>query len=136
MKLENLTLDYQCFQRKILIRRGKCKKLINRSLKYIELGDQKWELSYPVRIIEHNTKKKDSSSFLARTQPMKSHGFFVYYSHSNLIFLPIKLFSSPCLPHSLLLLQTPNCNSLLIPNKPIFAREITGSLFVSGQQYS
>ena len=30
-------------------------------------------------------------------------------------------------------LQTPNCNSLLIPNKPILAGEISGSLFVSGQ---
>lgn len=32
-------------------------------------------------------------------------------------------------------LQTLNCNSLLIPNKPIFAREITGSLFVLGQHF-
>ena len=30
-------------------------------------------------------------------------------------------------------LQTLNCSSLLIPNKPIFAGEIYGSLFVSGQ---
>ena len=33
-------------------------------------------------------------------------------------------------------LQTPNCNSLLIPNKPIFAGETSGSLFISGQQSS
>ena len=32
---------------------------------------------------------------------------------------------------SSLWLQTPSCNSLPIPNKPIFAREISGSLFVS-----
>ena len=32
LKLENLTLDQQCFQRKILIKREKCKKLINRNL--------------------------------------------------------------------------------------------------------
>ena len=31
------------------------------------------------------------------------------------------------------LLQTSNCYSLLIPNKRIFAGEITGSLFVLGQ---
>ena len=31
-------------------------------------------------------------------------------------------------------LQTLNCNFLLILNKPIFAEEISGSLFVSGQQ--
>ena len=32
-------------------------------------------------------------------------------------------------------LQTLNCNSLLIPNKPIFAGEITGSQFVLGQPF-
>ena len=31
-------------------------------------------------------------------------------------------------------LQTPNCNSLLIPNKPIFAGEVSGNLFDLGQQ--
>jgi len=29
-------------------------------------------------------------------------------------------------------LQSQNCNSLLIPNKLIFAREISGTLFVLG----
>ena len=39
------------------------------------------------------------------------------------------------LAHGLPWFQTPNCNSLPIPNKPIFAGEITGSLFVLGQHF-
>ena len=31
-------------------------------------------------------------------------------------------------------LQTQNCNSLLIPNKPVFTGEIPGRLFALGQQ--
>ena len=31
-------------------------------------------------------------------------------------------------------LQTLNCSSLLIPNKPIFVEEISGHLFVSSQR--
>ena len=33
-------------------------------------------------------------------------------------------------------LQTLNCSSLLIPNKPIFAGEISGNIFISGQYFS
>ena len=37
------------------------------------------------------------------------------------------------LAHGFPWLQTPICNSVLIPNKPVFDGEISGSLFVSGQ---
>ena len=68
---------------------------------------------------------------------MKSREPFVYYSPPNFLFPSLKEFSiyfcggfacgSPCL-------QTLNCNYVLIWNKPISAEEITGSLFVLGQQ--
>ena len=40
-------------------------------------------------------KRKDSYSFLARNQTMKSHGLFVYYSLPNFLFSCIKIFSFP-----------------------------------------
>ena len=62
----------------------------------------------------------------------------VYYSSPKFLFLSIKVFSFPCcigkFTCDLLWLQIPKCNSLLILNKPIFAGEITVSLFVSGHQ--
>ena len=88
-------------------------------------------------ITEPNRKKKDSISFLARTQPMKSHGIFVYQSLPNLLFISVKALSFPCyagFAYGLSWLQTLNCNSLLTPNKTVFAGEISGSLFVSSQQ--
>ena len=112
-----------------------CKKLINRNLSWIELGDQKGELSQSVTIAEPNRKKKNFFSG-NWTQPMKSHGFFVYCSPPNFLFLSVKgLF--PCLwglARGSPRLQTLKCNSLLILNKLIFAGEISGSLFVSDQQ--
>ena len=47
------------------------------------MRNQKEKLSCPVTIAEFNRKKKDSSSYLARTQPMKRHGFFVYFLGSS-----------------------------------------------------
>lgn len=41
-------------------------------------------------------KKKDPSSVLARSQPMKSHGSFVYSSCPSCLFLSMKAFSFPC----------------------------------------
>ena len=72
------------------------KKLIDGNLNLIELGAQKGELSCPEMIAEPNRKKKDSPSFLVRTQPMKSHGLFVHYCPPNLLFPSIKGFSFPC----------------------------------------
>ena len=71
--------------------------------------------------------------FLARTQPMKSLGLFVYPPSHNFLFLPIKaFFFAPT--HGLPWLQIRNCNPLIILNKLIFAKEITGGLFVIGHQ--
>ena len=103
------------------------------------MGPQKEELSLSVTTIQPKRKKKNSSLFLARTQPMKSHRLLVYCSPPDFLLLSIKEFSSPGCPRTctcLPWLQTLNFNSLLIPNKPIFAGEIAGSLFVLGQHYS
>lgn len=71
LKPENLTLDMQCYQIKILIKRGKYKTLVNRnSIK--KSGDENRHLIHPMTTVE-NYRKKKVSSFLARTQPMKSH---------------------------------------------------------------
>ena len=59
------------------------------------MGDQKRELSCPVAIAKPSRKKKYSSYILARTQPMKSHGFFVYYTRPT-SFSFMKGFSFPC----------------------------------------
>ena len=67
---------------------------------------------------------------------MKIHGLFFSYSLPNFLFSSITAFSFPCLwglVHDYPRLQTPNCNSLLILNQPIFDGEISGSLFVLGQ---
>lgn len=52
------------------------------------------ELSCSVKIAEPYRKKKDSSSFLTRTQPTKSHGL-VYYSPPNFLFSSMKVLSFP-----------------------------------------
>ena len=84
-----------------------------------------------------NRKRKYSFSFLARIQPVKRHGLFVEQP-SQLPFPCYKsaLHLSPFgdLHMGSLWLQSLNYNSLLIPNKLIFAGEISGSLFVSGQE--
>ena len=68
---------------------------------------------------------------------MKSHELIVYYNPPN--FLSYLQKQSPSLAVREIgggspWLQTLNCNSLQIPNKSIIAGEISGSLFVSGQQ--
>ena len=59
----------------------------------------------------------------------------VYCSPPNFLFPSVKAFSLPCPSRTCTWLADSDCSSLLIPNKPIFAGEILGSLFVSGQQY-
>ena len=59
------------------------------------MGDQKGELSQTAMIAEPNRKKKDSSSFLERTQPMKSHGLLVHYKPFQ---VPFPLYKSVLLP--------------------------------------
>ena len=58
-----------------------------------------------------------------------SHGLFAYCNPPNSLFPSIKISSScvgicTCSPW----LETLNCNSLLVPNKSMFAGEIAGSL--------
>ena len=96
------------------------------------------ELSHPVTTAESNRKKKVFPYFLARSQPMKSHGLLIYCSSLNFFILPIKSFSFPCHAGTwmwLTMFSDLKCNSLLISNKPTFAEEISGSLFVSGQHF-
>ena len=67
---------------------------------------------------------------------MKSHRFLVYYSPPNFFSSSIKEFSFPCYVGTctwLTMAADPSCNSLLILNKPIFAGELSGSLFILGQ---
>ena len=88
-------------------------------------------------LAEPNRKKKDDSSFSARTQPMKSPAPFLYCSPSNFPFLSVKEFSYPCCVGTSMCsscLQTLSCKSLLIPNKLVFAEEISGGPFISGPQ--
>ena len=112
----------------------KLKKKIQEPQK-IQLGGQKGELSCPLKI-EPNRKRKASSSFLTRTQPMKRFRLFVDCVsqlpcplHKTVLFL-----SCPCCIGTCRLgspwWPTPSCNSLLILNKLIFAGEIAGSLFL------
>ena len=75
------------------------------------------------------TERKTSTSFLTRTQPMKSHGLMFTIGLPNSFFPLYKSFLLHfCwgLAHSLPWAQT---DSVLILNKPIFVGEITGSLF-------
>lgn len=50
-----------------------------------------------VAIAKPNRKKKDSSPFLQRMQPVKSHGLFAYQSPLKVCFLSMKEFSCPWL---------------------------------------
>lgn len=66
-----------CFQRKILNKMRKCKKLIKKNPQIIRLG--RWEEKALMLCKDSRAQQeKDSSSFLARTQPLKSHWLFVY----------------------------------------------------------
>ena len=100
-------------------------------------GDQREEFSCPVRTTEPKRKKNNSSFFLAGIQTKKSQTLFAYYGPPNFLFLSMKASSFPCAggPACGLWLQTQNCSSLLILNKPIFAGEIPGSAFVLGQHF-
>ena len=81
-------------------------------------------------------RKKDVSSFLTRTQPIKSYGVFVYYSPFIFFFslqkCPLSLNVQELL-HVLPWWKIPNYSSLLILIKPISAGKISVSA-VSCQQ--
>lgn len=91
-----------------------------------------------MRTTEPKRKKNNSSFFLAGIQTKKSQTLFAYSGPPNFLFLSMKASSFPCAGGPACgssWLQTRNCSSLLILNKPIFAGEIPGSVFVLGQHF-
>lgn len=62
-----------------------------RNLNLIDSGDQKGMFSCPVMIAKSN--KKNKTSLLARTQPMKSHRLSFYYNPPSFLYFSIKVFS-------------------------------------------
>ena len=94
---------------------------------------------HPVTRAEFNRKKICFVLFvffLARTQSMLSHRYCLL----QLAHFPFyKRFFFPCHAGTCTWLQTLNCNSLLIQNKPIFffffTGEISSSLVISCQHY-
>ena len=96
-------------------------------------------------------RRKKTFLYLATAQPMRdchnsangkslyfkfsvsSNGLFPYNSPSQLPLLFYEIVSF-LLFSDLLQLHVPNCNSLLLPNKPIFAGKITGCFIDLGEQ--
>ena len=64
-------------------------------------------------IAESTRKKKVSSSFLGRTQTMKTHGLFVYWSSPNFRSLPVESFLLP-LPCEALHVDGCGCRPLIL----------------------
>ena len=86
-------------------------------------------------IAEPNRKRKYSPSFLARAQPMKSRGLFVYYSPPNFLLLFIKNVLFLCPAGTCTWLPMVADPEWQFSADPIFAGKISGSLFVSGQHF-
>ena len=90
------------------------------------------------RTLQWRRTQEEEDCFLTKTRQKKSHRFFVYYSPPSFLLpsrkassFPYKVGTSTWSPW----LQIPaDCNIMLIPNKPIFAGEISGCLFISGHQ--
>lgn len=90
-----------------------------------------------VAIAKPNRKKKDSSPFLQRMQPVKVMDSLltrVLSKFTSFLWKSSLALGLRELPGGLPWLQTLRCNSLLIPNKLIFAGELLDSLLVLGQQ--
>ena len=86
---------------------------MNKKLNQIEWGDQKGELSCPMRAAEPNRKKKDAFSLLVKTQPSNEKPWTIALSPN---FLCSSMKATPSLAmwglaHAATWLQTPNCNS-------------------------
>lgn len=116
----------------------------------IESGGQKGELSHPTKMKGSNRKKKHflffpgngSANESVTTQNEKPPYFELSIPTTDPLFIvalpaafspSVKEFYSPCpvgFAHVPPWLQTLNHNSLLIPNKPILAGEITNGPFV------
>lgn len=136
LRLEHLALDPWCFQKKILIKWGKCRTLVHRNLNLL-VG--RWEGGALTSCDDWWLSPRGRERFLlfpARIQPIKSHGLLV---HGAAPAPPLQApAASSCLWSMWLQLtswlQIPNYKSLLALNKPVFSGETSGSLFVSGQQ--
>ena len=80
---------------------------------------------------DRRARQEEESSFLTRTRPAES--LDSVYSQ-----LPFCLYTSVLLllpwGDLLAVIADPEWNFLLIPNKPVLVGEISGGLFVSGQQ--
>lgn len=88
-------------------------------------------------IEESNRKKDDFSTFLARTFTIEKPWTLFTTVLLTFLFLSIKVLSFLCCVETctwFTVVAEPHYNSLLIPNKPVFAGEISASLFISGRQ--
>ena len=107
-----------------------CRNLINRNFNYVELGGQRGRS----RACNDNKPQQKEERLLSpgETRPLKSHDFGGYSLASPFPFPRYKYpssFAGQGLAHSSSRLQTPSCNSPQIPNKFIFTRETSDSLF-------
>ena len=91
------------------------KKLINRSLSSVELGDQKEMLFHPVTIAKPNKKKKDTSSFLAKTQQWNTMEGTCLLNPSQ---LPFPLYESVLFPFPCGDLYVAHQKMLVVKNLP------------------
>lgn len=106
-------------------------KITNRKPKYTDSGDQKGALSGSQKSRAQQEEdfcpQKDSASYKPQLLcPQPSQPPCLHYE-SALLLCHVGLALAPSW------LQTPNHNSLLILNKPSYAGEISGSLFISDQ---
>ena len=126
LNLEKLTLAQQCFQRKIVIKGGKSKKLINRNLKK---GRPEGGGLMPYDYSRAQHKADRLLFFPGKDSANEKPWILCLLEPSQVPFPSYKVFSFPCIAHTLLWLQIPNYNFLLILNKPIFARETSEVCF-------
>ena len=123
LNLEKLTLVKQCFKRKIVIKRGKSKKLINRNLKK---GRPEWRGLMPYDYSRAQHKEDRLLFFPGKDSADEKPWILCLLEPSQLPFPSYKVFSFPC---TLLWLQIPNYKFMLILNKPIFARKTSEVCF-------
>lgn len=100
--------------------RSKINKLLKHKNKKLRIGRPEGEVLIPCH--ESSTGRKISfSSFPATIQPTKRHRLFVYRPLCKSTLLSGHLYFCGRPTRGLSWLQTPICNSLLIPSKSVFA---------------